>query len=70
MGGCKMNDEFTVTHVTENGSQGGVVDFYKLFFCKSDTELEELSFDELSRLGRFLTDYCAAHKKEEVRHER
>lgn len=53
-----MNDEFTVTHVTEHGSEGGSLEFYNLLFGKKEIEVEELTIEELRRLGKFITDYC------------
>lgn len=59
-----MNDEFTVTHVTEHGSEGGSLEFYNLLFGKKEIEIEELTAEELCCLSDFLASFTKGLRKE------
>lgn len=59
-----MNDDFTVTHITEVGSDGARIEFFRLMFTKRDVEIEELTAEELCRLSDFLASFTKGLRKE------
>ncbi|RHJ48193.1 hypothetical protein [Bacteroides sp. AM10-21B] len=61
-----MNDEFFITKTIDIGSEGTNSVKYHVYARNCDGEINEISYEELVRFNKFLTNYL---KKEEDSHE-
>lgn len=61
-----MNDEFFITKTIDIGSEGTNSVKYQVYARNCDGEINDISYEELVRFNKFLTNYL---KKEEVNHE-
>lgn len=59
-----MNDEFFITKTIDIGSEGTNSVKYQVYARNCDGEINDISYEELVRFNKFLTNYLK--KEEEV----